>query len=131
MDHFSYNGTLSGPLAGCPFTTSYLAEDIGSYKPDLANFHYLLDHLKTDYGVEKDQICHVAQSLFHDHEPAKKMGLRSVWIDRYGILPGMGRHWEGQGLGREWEDVQQKFGMQGRLTSLKELADLVERELEG
>lgn len=120
MDHKSYNGTLSGPLAGCPFTTSYLAEDIGSYKPNLANFHYLLDHLKSDYGIEQENVCHVAQSLFHDQEPAKKMGLRSVWVDRYGIL---------QEMGRSWEDVQGEFGMVGRVGSLGELADLVEGQL--
>jgi FMN phosphatase YigB (HAD superfamily) len=120
MDHASYNGTLSGPLNGCPFTTSYIAEDIGSYKPDLANFHYLFDHLKADYGVEKNDICHVAQSLFHDHEPSKKVGLRSVWVDRYGIF---------QGMDREWEDVQKEYGMKGRVGSLGELADLVARSL--
>ncbi|KAM0720076.1 hypothetical protein Q7P37_004212 [Cladosporium fusiforme] len=120
MDHVSYNATLSGPLAGCSFTASHIAEDIGSYKPDLANFHYLLDHLRADYGIEKDDVCHVAQSLFHDHEPAKKMGLRSVWVDRYGIL---------QEMGREWEDVRGEFGMVGRVGSLGELADLVEGEL--
>jgi FMN phosphatase YigB (HAD superfamily) len=121
MDHASYNGTLSGPLNGCTFTTSYIAEDIGSYKPDLANFHYLFDHLKADYGVEKNDICHVAQSLFHDHEPSKKVELRSVWVDRYGIFLGMDR---------EWEDVQKEYGMKGRVGSLGELADLVEKALE-
>ena len=72
MDHTSYNGTLSGFLKGCPFTTSYLAEDIGSYKPNLANFHCLFDHLKTACGIERDNICHVAQSLFRDREPSKE-----------------------------------------------------------
>lgn len=120
MDHFSYDGTLAGPLAGCPFTASYLAEDIGSYKPNLANFDYLLDHMKADYGVEKDEICHVAQSLFHDHGATKKIGLRSVWIDRYGVL---------QGIKRSFEDVQEEYGMKARFGSLSELADLVEKSL--
>lgn len=122
MDHASYSRTLSGPLAGCAqaFTTSYLAEDIGSYKPSLRNFAYLLDHLKTDYGIEKEQICHVAQSLFHDHGAAKEMGLRSLWVDRYGILQGM------EGAGRGWESVREEFGMVGRVRWLAELADLVE-----
>lgn len=122
MDHFSYGGTLAGPLKGCPFTASYLAEDIGSYKPDLANFRYLFDHLKADYGIEKDEICHVAQSLFHDHGPAKKVGLRSVWVDRYGIL---------EAEGRSWEDLQGEYGMVGRVSSLAELADLVDEALGG
>lgn len=121
MDHASYDGTLSGPLKGCPFTASYLAEDIGTYKPNLANFRHLFDNLKTNYGIEQDDICHVAQSLFHDHEPSKKIGLRSVWVDRYGIF---------QAMGREWDDVQNEFGMKGRVGSLSELADLVESQLQ-
>lgn len=120
MDHVSYNGTTSGPLKGCPFTASYLAEDIGTYKPNLANFRYLFEHLMADYDIEQDDICHVAQSLFHDQEPSKKIGLRSVWVDRYGIFPSMGR---------DWDDVQKEFGMKGRVTSLGELADLVESQL--
>ena len=27
---------------------------------------------------------HVAQSLFHDVEPAKELGIRTVWINRLG-----------------------------------------------
>jgi 2-haloacid dehalogenase len=33
---------------------------------------------------------HVAQSLFHDHSPAKRLGLPSVWIDRRHDRPGTG-----------------------------------------
>jgi FMN phosphatase YigB (HAD superfamily) len=32
----------------------------------------------------------VAQSLFHDHGPAKQLGLSSVWIDRRANKPGAG-----------------------------------------
>ena len=34
------------------------------------------------------RILHVAQSLYHDIEPAKRLGLRTVWVDRRGGKPG-------------------------------------------
>jgi putative hydrolase of the HAD superfamily len=33
-------------------------------------------------GVPEGRLLHVAQSLFHDHVPAKAKGLPSVWINR-------------------------------------------------
>jgi 2-haloacid dehalogenase len=63
------------------FDAIYTAQDIGSYKPNLANFHYMLDKL-AQRGVPPDAILHTAQSLFHDHGPAKQIGLTSAWIDR-------------------------------------------------
>jgi 2-haloacid dehalogenase len=32
--------------------------------------------------VPRERILHVAQSLFHDHVPAKALGMTTVWIDR-------------------------------------------------
>ena len=66
---------------GVAFDAVYTAEDIGSYKPDLGNFHYMIGALKRSGHAERD-ILHIAQSLFHDHAPANTVGLRSVWIDR-------------------------------------------------
>jgi 2-haloalkanoic acid dehalogenase type II len=66
---------------GVDFDAVYTAEDIGSYKPDLANFRCMIDALKRSGHAERD-ILHIAQSLFHDHAPANAVGLRSVWIDR-------------------------------------------------
>jgi 2-haloacid dehalogenase len=57
------------------------AEDIGSYKPSLRNFEYLLERLGSQ-GIRKEHILHVAQSLFHDHKAANEIGLASCWIDR-------------------------------------------------
>jgi 2-haloacid dehalogenase len=37
-----------------------------------------------------DEILHVAQSLYHDHVPANRLGLASVWIDRRHDRPGAG-----------------------------------------
>ena len=66
---------------GIAFDAVYTAEDIGSYKPDLGNFRYVIHALKQSDHAERD-ILHIAQSLFHDHAPANAVGLRSVWIDR-------------------------------------------------
>ena len=54
------------------------AQQVGSYKPSRRNFEAMFDRL----DVPRDRILHVAQSLFHDHVPAKELGLASAWIDR-------------------------------------------------
>ena len=59
-----------------------LAQDIGSYKPAPANFEYLLANLEKDFRLGRKDILHTAQSLFHDHVPAKSFGLANAWIDR-------------------------------------------------
>jgi 2-haloalkanoic acid dehalogenase type II len=66
---------------GVAFDAVYTAEDIGSYKPDLRNFRYMIDALGRR-GHAASAILHVAQSLYHDHAPANALGLRSAWIDR-------------------------------------------------
>ena len=112
VDNSSFAKTLSGPLKGCHFDAYYTAEDIGSYKPDLKNFHYLLDHLKSDFDIEQDDLCHVAQSLFHDHEPAQRMQIQSVWVDRMGFMGGV--------------DTAVKDGYQLRVETLGELSAIVD-----
>ena len=71
----------SGKRLGVAFDAVYTAQDVGSYKPDPRNFEYMLDHLARD-GVAPGAVLHTAQSLFHDHAPAKRFGLHSAWIDR-------------------------------------------------
>jgi 2-haloalkanoic acid dehalogenase type II len=73
----------SQPWLGVAIDAVYTAQDIGSYKPSIANFHYLLDRLH-EQGVAKQEVLHVAQSLFHDHVPANAINLASAWIDRRG-----------------------------------------------
>ena len=73
---------------GVEFDAIYTAEDIGSYKPADANFEYLLAHLKSDFGLEQADILHTAQSLHHDHMPAKRFGLANAWIDRQRLSEG-------------------------------------------
>ncbi len=72
----------SNAKLGVTFDAIYTAEDIGSYKPAPGNFTYLLDHLQADLGVSPDQLLHTAQSLYHDHVPAKALGLTTCWINR-------------------------------------------------
>jgi len=71
------------------FDAVYTAEDIGSYKPALRNFEYMLEKL-AGLGVGKGEILHTAESLFHDHGPANRMGLASCWIYRRHDKPGFG-----------------------------------------
>jgi 2-haloacid dehalogenase len=73
---------------GVDFDAVYTAEDIGSYKPDPANFTYLLEHLATDLGLGADDVLHTAQSLFHDHVGATRAGLATAWIDRQRLSRG-------------------------------------------
>ncbi|EEH37203.1 haloacid dehalogenase [Paracoccidioides lutzii Pb01] len=135
VDRVSFQRTLQGPLGGVHeglrdgerfFDAVYTAQDVGSYKPNPKNFDYLLSHVKSEFGLEKDQVLHVAQSLFHDHVPAKKYGLQSAWIAR-----GEGG---GSGMGGkvveylEGENPKVAFGW--RFNTLGELAEAVEREAE-
>ena len=76
---------------GVSFDAIYTAQDVGSYKPNQRNFDYMLAHLKADLGLEKEDILHTAQSLFHDHVQAKANGLANVWIDRQRLSEG--GHW--------------------------------------
>ncbi len=73
---------------GVAFDAIYTAEDIGSYKPADANFEYLLAHLKSDFGFDRSDVLHTAQSLHHDHVPAKRFGLANAWIDRQRLSKG-------------------------------------------
>ena len=79
----------SNAKLGVEFDLIVTAQDVGSYKPSLANFHHTFDKLAA-MGVEREQILHVAQSLHHDHVPAAKLGLPSVWIDRRHLQAGGG-----------------------------------------
>ena len=46
----------------------------------------VLDRLDTP----KEEILHVAQSLFHDIAPANAIGLTTVWVNRRHDRPGFG-----------------------------------------
>jgi 2-haloacid dehalogenase len=63
---------------GIPFDPVVTAQQVGAYKPSTRGFGILLDRV----GVPQDRVLHVAQSLFHDHVPARQLGLATVWVDR-------------------------------------------------
>jgi 2-haloacid dehalogenase len=71
---------------GVTFDWVVTAEQVGAYKPDERNFHVAFERL----GLPRERILHVAQSLFHDHVTAKRLGLATVWIDRRGHREGSG-----------------------------------------
>ena len=71
------------------FAAVLTAEDVGAYKPAGNHFRALLGTLD-DLGIARGELLHVAQSLFHDHVPARKAGLASVWINRRHDRPGWG-----------------------------------------
>ncbi len=79
----------SNAKLGVEFTSIITAQDVGSYKPSPRNFEALLAETRR-LGVSPDSLLHVAQSLFHDHVPAQRIGLRSVWINRHHDRPGDG-----------------------------------------
>jgi 2-haloacid dehalogenase len=62
------------------------AEQVGSYKPARTNFERALDRI----GLPRDRILHVAQSLYHDVEPARELGLATVWVNRRAGREGFG-----------------------------------------
>jgi 2-haloacid dehalogenase len=68
----------SRPKLGVPFEWVITAQQVGAYKPDERNFETAFARI----DVPRERILHVAQSLFHDHGPAQRLGMTSVWIDR-------------------------------------------------
>jgi 2-haloacid dehalogenase len=68
-------------LLGITFDAVVTAEEVGAYKPDPKMFLRAMEIAK-GFGAERGNILHVAQSLYHDHVPAKSFGLRTVWVRR-------------------------------------------------
>ena len=71
---------------GVEFDWVVTAEQVGAYKPSERNFEVAFERL----GMPRERILHVAQSIFHDHVTAKRLGLATVWIDRRGGREGSG-----------------------------------------
>jgi 2-haloacid dehalogenase len=61
-----------------PVEVVVTAEQVQSYKPDLAHFRRFAELT----GATPASWIHVANSWVHDILPASRMGLRSVWLDR-------------------------------------------------
>ena len=71
---------------GVSFDWVITAEQARGYKPRTENFEFAFARI----DVPRERILHVAQSLFHDHVPAKALGMTTVWIDRRGDREGSG-----------------------------------------
>jgi 2-haloacid dehalogenase len=71
---------------GVRFDWVITAERVRSYKPRTKHFEVALAQIP----IEPSGILHVAQSLYHDHVPARAMGLATAWIDRRIGRPGTG-----------------------------------------
>ena len=63
---------------GVPVDGQVTAAEAGSYKP--APGHW--DRFFEEFGAEREHHVHVGASLYHDIEPADKLGLKAVWINR-------------------------------------------------
>lgn len=81
VDRVSFERTAA--RLGVVFDAVVTAEGVGAYKPDRRMFDAALGVVDS-LRVERDQHMHVAQSLFHDIEPAQALGIRTCWVDRRG-----------------------------------------------
>lgn len=76
----------SSKRLGDPFDMVVTAQQVGAYKPSPRGFDLVFERI----GVPREHVLHVAQSLFHDHVPAKRLGMATVWVDRRHGRPGSG-----------------------------------------
>ena len=65
---------------GVPFDGLIVASEVGSYKPAPGHWRAFQESTGADPGRQ----VHVAQSHYHDVEPAHALGIRTVWINRLG-----------------------------------------------
>ncbi|ROL56973.1 haloacid dehalogenase type II [Bacteroidetes/Chlorobi group bacterium Naka2016] len=63
---------------GVNFDYIITAQQVKSYKPSPDVFKYAFKK----FCISKDQVLHIAQSLYHDIKPAKDFGLSTVWVNR-------------------------------------------------
>lgn len=71
---------------GVDFDCVVTAQQAKRYKPNPRGFELAFERI----GLPPARILHVAQSLYHDHVTAKRLGLSTVWVDRRGDQPGSG-----------------------------------------
>lgn len=70
--------TRSNRRLGVQLDWVVTAQQARGYKPRLETFAFAFARI----DVPRERILHVAQSLFHDHVPAKSIGMTTVWVDR-------------------------------------------------
>lgn len=94
-----------------PFHVVVTALQANSYKPSHNNFQMALEKI----AAPKEQMLHVAESLFHDIVPARALGIKNVWVDRSKSK---------RGRASRTADVKPDL----EVRDLKTLAELVERD---
>lgn len=77
---------ISSRRLGVSFDWIVTAQAARSYKPSPNNFEVALHTI----DIARERILHVAQSLFHDHVPARELGIPTAWIDRRHDKEGFG-----------------------------------------
>ena len=82
-----------------PFDLVVTAERVRSYKPATEHFEEARGIIGADRGW-----LHVAASLYHDIEPASRLGINAVWVNRKNSSEG--RRFKGR-IVREVEDLTQ------------------------
>jgi 2-haloacid dehalogenase len=81
---------------GVEFDGVTVAEDCRAYKPSSVPFEHALHQI----DAAPDEILHVAFGFKYDIGPAKEMGLRTAWVNRYAeAAPGAERP------DHEWRDL--------------------------
>lgn len=77
------NDLLSGTLKHLtsPFGIMVTAENVRSYKPAFAHFE------ESRRVIGDRGWVHVAGSHYHDIEPAVKLGIKAVWVNRKNVRP--------------------------------------------
>jgi 2-haloacid dehalogenase len=76
----------SNKRLGVEFDWIITAQQAQTYKPHLRGFELAFERI----DLPRERILHVAQSLFHDHVPAKQLGMSTVWINRRAGHEGFG-----------------------------------------
>lgn len=68
----------SARALGVEFDAVITSQQANAYKPNSRSFELA----ETVMSVNKEQWLHVGESLYHDIEPANRLGIRSVWVNR-------------------------------------------------
>jgi FMN phosphatase YigB (HAD superfamily) len=130
IESWASHQTANGPLGKVQFWRRYTANDFEQDDPDRNKLKYLIFQVEKDSQeegmevVRQDEILHVAQSLGHDHVPAKELELSSVWIVRDSVK------WGKEGEMREVIE-KGKVGYGWRFGTLEEFVNAAENEWAG
>lgn len=124
IDKYATNISFANTgLDNIPWAKVFTAEDFGSTADDLKNADQrkleTLLQFTTNENIDKTQILHVAQSLGHDHAPAKRMGIGSVF------LTGDGPVW-GKEVESRMAVEKELVGYAWRCADLRDFADQVQ-----